>query len=130
MRPLFPSLLCATLLFAQSTHAENIDSIYRAAIDNNPLLLGADAKLKSQQEIANIAKGALLPSIGAQVSYGLNKTNSEQDFSKSVNFPGTTTQVQTDSESSSNTNDLTAQIGINQNLINFYSLYNFKGAKR
>lgn len=128
MRFFLPSLLCASLLASSFSFAENIDDIYRATIDNNPLLLGAEAKLKSNEEIANIAKGALLPSIGAQITYGLHKVNSAQDFSTSVNAFGNT--VQPDSESNSRSMDLYGQIGISQTLVNFYSWYNFKGAKK
>lgn len=135
MRSIITTIICLSVASVSSIlHAENLDDIYRAATQNNPVLLGAEAQLKSKQEIANIQKGALLPTIAASVSYGLNDSNTTNQYpngaTTAINPNPPTTGPVADTTSSSNTMSLLGQIGINQALVNFYSWYSFKSTKR
>lgn len=128
MRLIINAFISLGLATACAAQAENLDDIYRAALQNNPTLAGAEAQLKSKQEVANIWKGALLPTIGASISYGYGDNNSSTDLSKSV--ATVLGNVEPDTSSSSKGMQLSGQIGLTQALVDFYSWYSFKGAEQ
>jgi outer membrane protein len=136
MRSIITTFICLSIASASIVHAENLDDIYRAATDKNPLLLGAEAQLKSKAEIANIQKGTLLPVIAASISYGLNDSNTTTKYPNGATvtsgLPPTSIFSPTlpDTTSSSDIMALNQQIGISQPLLNFYSWYSFKGTKK
>ncbi len=134
MRSIITTFICLSFASTSILHAENLDDIYRAATENNPLLLGAEAQLKSKQEMANIQKASLLPTIGASISYGMNDANSTNKYPNGATIAVTPNPPSTgpaaDTTSSSEMMILTGQIGITQPLLNFYSWYSFKTTKK
>lgn len=60
----------------QTLQAESLFHVYQLAVENDPTLKAAKASLRSQEEVANAARGLLLPQVGAEVSSADVKENS------------------------------------------------------
>jgi len=83
-KPLLTLATAASLLFgAASGQAENLQDVYRLALENDPQLRAAEAAWRAAQEALPQSRSALLPTISA----GINLTHNRQDIGESATAP-------------------------------------------
>lgn len=115
------ALLVFSALTANS-YADNLKTIYEAAVENDPVMRAAEAQYRSQVETSNIARGALLPQI--RFNAGATYADNDQEVTKA---PDPLTEL-TGTSRTKGTN-LSAGVTLTQQLLNLNSWYTFKGSK-
>ena len=118
----FMCLLCSTLPF--SVYAENLQDIYSAAVENDPIMRAAQAELNAGLENKNIARAALLPQLRLNASVGRTDTETEADVGKPVDPVASAL-----ASSSSDTTAENLSLTLSQQIFNLSSWYNFKSGK-
>lgn len=123
MRPLLTaSVLLACSAWSFTALSDNLADVYQAAVENDPMMRAAEAEYRSQFENKNIARGALLPQLSLDASYGYADQDTEvkkpsDEFNKAMgtkNTYGTQWSV---------------GLTLTQQLLNINSWYNFKSGK-
>lgn len=123
MRPLLTaSVLLACSAWSFSALADNLADVYQAAVENDPAMRAAEAEYRSQYENKNIARGALLPQLSLDASYGY--ADQETKVKKGANDVA----IQLGTKNTYGT-QWTAGLTLTQQLININSWYAFKGGK-
>ena len=75
LKPLISSCLLAATLSAP-VYAENLMQVYRQALDNDPIFLGAGAQLEANLEGENQSLSRLLPTLSGSFGYDYSKSTS------------------------------------------------------
>lgn len=115
------SVMLACTAWALSVHADNLNDIYQAAVQNDPVMRAAEAEYRANSEARNIARGALLPQIGLTAGIGYSEAESSAEG----------TSGNTSLNRSGNEEFQTTQIGLSlsQQVFNLNAWYNFKSSK-
>ena len=107
--------LSAISMTTMAQTVESLYDIYQAASKNDPIIRAAQAQLRSQKEVANAARGLLLPQISAR--YSITDTKSQASLSTSI-------------ASNSDFRQEGWSIAATQTLFNLGTWYNFKSSKK
>lgn len=94
--------------------AESLSDIYQSALQNDPLIRAARAKMQANLETDNIARAALLP----QLAISAEKTNGESEELERMGVIG-----------ESNTEETRYGISLSQALFDLSAWYQFQGGK-
>lgn len=111
-------LLLGTTFASLSSHAEDLQDIYQAAVENDPIMRAARAELRAGQENKKIARAALLPQLRFNASISKNDSESETQTDDPVSSALATSSVDSTSES--------LGLTLSQQIFNLNSWYSFK----
>ena len=113
----FVSNIGAVLLLCSHSivQAEDVNEIYRLALENDPTIRAAVAARDAAYETVKVSRGSFMPQIGLDASYSSSTSeNSASDFS---DFDGTTTQYGVNLRQTIYEKDLLASHQQNKNFV-------------
>jgi len=123
-RTLTPVAITLALLLSNSSQAENLIDVYRAALQNDPQFLASQARSDAAKEGIAIARSVLLPQIGATA------TASNTDGDSSRTFIGEETLQPITVSGSSDTDANSISLRLDQQLYHHDSWIGLSQAKK
>ena len=121
-----PALLAIGLLFfSTAPHADNLQEIYELALQNDPVVMAAEATYRAGREAAILGRSRLLPQVGAQAEIGRNDMT---QVSKRV-FPIQGQNIQSNSNYDVDEDEENYYLTVSQKLFDLPAWFGFKQGK-
>lgn len=121
MRMLRSTLLVLLLATSQSPLADSLQQIYELALNNDATLKAAEAQFRADIETEKQARGGLLPSVTASLSYADSDTDGDSSFSAGALSGSAPTDMESEAE--------TLTLSLQQKLFDMNAWFNFKSGK-